>query len=84
MRILDRLFTRRRHLPEFAGLQDGVRRRLTGACLELTEAEDRLAARLGLASPPRLLLVDEETAVILDAGEREEVTPGVTEARDRS
>ena len=76
MRLLDRLFTRRRRLPEFAGLSGSVRRRLTGACLELTQAEDRLAARLGLASPPRLLLVDEETAVIIDIDERREVTAG--------
>ena len=83
MRLLDRLFTRRRRLPDFAGLQGGVRRRLRGACLELTEAEDRAAARLGLAAPPRLLLVDEETAVILDVDEREEVAPGAAQARGR-
>ena len=84
MRLLDRLFTRRRRLPEFAGLPDGVRRRLTGACIELTEAEDRMAARLGLASPPRLLLVDEETAVILAADERGEVSVSAAKSRGRS
>ena len=77
MRLLDRLFTRRRRLPEFAGLSGGVRRRLAGACRELTEAEDRVAARLGLASPPRLLLVDEETAVILAVDERGEIAVSV-------
>ena len=83
MRLLDRLFTRRRRLPEFGGLSGGVRRRLTRACRDLAEAEDRVAARLGLPSPPRLLLVDEETAVILDVDERDDVARA-EEWRDRS
>ncbi|TFZ03423.1 hypothetical protein [Ramlibacter rhizophilus] len=69
---LDRLFTRRR-LPRFADVSDGTRLRLAGACQELGEDEDRVAARLGLASPPRLLLVDEETAVIILPEQREEI-----------
>ena len=81
MRLLDLLFTRRRKLPKFADLSDGVRRRLASACRELTEAEDRAADRLHLESPPRLLLVDEETAVILAVEERNDVAASATEGR---
>jgi hypothetical protein len=76
MRLLDALFTRRRRRPDFAGLSESVRRRLGGACRELTEAEDHLAAQLGLASPPRLLLVDEETGVVLAADDRRAIAVG--------
>lgn len=43
----------------------------------MSDTEDRVAARLGLASPPRLLLVDEETAVILAVDERGEIAVSV-------
>lgn len=70
MGILERLLTRRRRMPRFAALPRHVRRRLAPVCRELSEAEEELAARLGLAEPPRLLLVDEETAVVVTPGER--------------
>jgi len=70
MGILDMLLTRRRRMPLFAALAPRVRRRLNIVCRELSEAEEELAARLGLPEPPRLLLVDEEEAVILTPGER--------------
>lgn len=70
MRFLDKLFTRRRRMPRFEALGTRVRHRLSPVCRELSEAEDALAAHLGLARPPRLLLVDEEEAVVLTPDER--------------
>lgn len=70
MGILDRLLTRRGHPTCFATLAPRVRRRLRPVCRELSEAEQTLAARLGLPRPPRLLLVDEEAAVVLTPDER--------------
>lgn len=73
MGLLDKLLTRRRGLPVFTALAPRVRRRLAPACRELGEAEQELAAHLGLPQPPRLLLVDEEEAVILRPDERAEI-----------
>lgn len=70
MGIFDRLLTRRRHAACFAELAPRVRCRLGPVCQELGEAEQALAARLGLPRPARLLLVDEEAAVILTPDER--------------
>jgi hypothetical protein len=70
MRILDKLLTRRRDQPRFSALAPHVRHRLALACRELGDAEQELATRLGLPQPPRLLLVDEEEAVILTPGDR--------------
>lgn len=70
MGILERLLTRRSHTECFAALEPRVRRRLGPVCQELSEAEHALAARLGLSRPPRLLLIDEEQAVILTPDER--------------
>lgn len=72
MGILDKLLTRRRRMPCFEALTPQVRRRLAPVCREMSQAEEELAARLGLPQPPRLLLVDEEEAVILSPGERAE------------
>lgn len=72
MGILDRLLTRRRRMPRFATLAPRIRRRLAIVCGELSEAEEDMAARLGLPQAPRLLLVDEEAAVVLTPGERAE------------
>lgn len=71
--VIDKLLTRRRGLPLFAALAPRVRRRLAPACRELDEAEREIAARLGLPRPPRLLLADEEEAVILRPDERAEI-----------
>ncbi len=57
-------------MPRFAGLAPRVQRRLVPVCQELSEAEDELATHLALPQPPRLLLVDEEEAVILTPDER--------------
>lgn len=72
MGILDKLLTRRRRMPRFETLAPRIRRRLRLVCRELSEAEEELAARLDLPQPPRLLLVDEEKAVILTPAERAE------------
>lgn len=69
MRVLDRLFIRRR-LPRFGDIPDRARGRLDTACRDLAEAEDRMAERLGLADAPRLLLVDEEEAVVVEPAQR--------------
>ena len=70
MRLLDDLFTRSRRQPTSVDLSDDVKRRLSPACRELTDAEDLMAARLGLDKVPRLLIIDEEAAVILSPQER--------------
>jgi len=72
MGILDTLLTRRRHEASFATLRPKVRRRLGPVCQELREAEAALATRLGLPRAPRLLLVDEEEAVVLTPDDRAE------------
>lgn len=72
MGILDSLLTRRRRMPRFALLAPRIRRRLGLVCRELSEAEEELAAHLGLPRPPRLLLVDEEEAVVVMPDERAE------------
>jgi len=73
MGMLDKLFTRRRRLPCFAALAPRIRRRLAPVCRELGDAEQDIARHLGLPQPPRLLLVDEEEAVILTPAERGEI-----------
>ena len=70
MGILDKLLIRQRRLPRFEALAPRVRRRLGPVCQELGKAEQELAERLGLPQPPRMLLVDEEGAVILTPDER--------------
>jgi hypothetical protein len=70
MGFFDRLLTRGRAAPSFAELPTGVRRRLSPVCNDLGAAEQEMAERLGLPQPPRLLLVDEEAAVILVPEER--------------
>ncbi len=72
MAILDWLLTRRRGEPRFAVLPGHVRRRLGFVCSELNHAEQALADSLGLPQPPRLLLVDEESAVIVTPPDRAE------------
>lgn len=62
---LDAFFTRRRKVPRFASLPRRTRHHLVVVCEDLTEFEDEMARRLGLDTPPRLILVDEEEAVIL-------------------
>ncbi|MFC4929981.1 hypothetical protein [Massilia sp. GCM10023247] len=59
-------------MPRFDALGPRVRRRLAPAFQELGDAEQEMAARLGLPAPPRLLLIDEETGVIVAPEERVE------------
>lgn len=72
--LLDRLFTRRRSLPQFSAASRGVRRRLERACRELSEAEGEMAQHLRLSEPPRLLLVDEEAGIIVFVSDRAEIS----------
>lgn len=65
MALLDAFFTRRRQVPRFSALPRPTRHRLARVCDDLTKAEDEMARKLGLVAPPRLILVDEEEAVIL-------------------
>lgn len=74
MRILNKLLTRRRDQPHFSALPPRVRQRLAVARQELSDAEQAIATRLGLPQPPRLLMVDEEEAVILTPGDRAEIS----------
>lgn len=73
MRILDKLLTRRRDQRRFSALPTSVRQRLVVACQELNDAEEEIATRLGLPQRPRLLMVDEEEAVIVTPGDRAKI-----------
>jgi hypothetical protein len=70
MKLFDRLFTRCRRPSNSDGLPDELRRRLTSVCRELNIAEKQIAAHMGLPAAPRLLLIDEEAAVILSPRDR--------------
>lgn len=83
MRAIERFFTRRRRLPRFDDVSDSARRRLNDACRELSDAEDRMAALLHLPNPPRLLLVDEEEAVVITPEQRDEIAAVAARSRDR-
>jgi hypothetical protein len=74
MRIFNKLFTRRRDQPHFSELPTRVRQRLALACRELSKEEEAVAARLDLPHPPRLLMVDEEEAVILTQNDRAKIS----------
>lgn len=65
MRFIERLFTRRRTQRRFSDLKPRTRERLNRAICELSGDERDIAEQLGLPEPPRLLMVDEETAVVL-------------------
>ena len=73
MRFLERMLTRRNHQRAFADLKPKVRERLTLAARELAGAEEEIAAAMGLPEPPRLLLIDEEEAVVLLPGDRSQL-----------
>jgi len=73
MKWLDMLFMRRRLQPRADTLAANSRRRLRQACSELSESERLIANTLSLDAPPRMLLVDEETGVILTADVRHQI-----------
>ena len=70
MRFLDAFFTRSARRPQRSALPRSVRRRLAQSCADLTQEENALAERFGLPMPPRLLIVDEEEAVIITYANR--------------
>ncbi|SKA37840.1 hypothetical protein [Consotaella salsifontis] len=74
MRLFDSVLTRRRRQPRFTDLAPWVRHRLALACRELKEAEEAAAEKLDLPEAPRLVMVDEEEAVIVRPGDREAIT----------
>ena len=51
-------------------LAGATRRRLRQHALKLTTEEDQVGRKLGLVYPPRLSLVDEESAALLRASDR--------------
>lgn len=73
MTWLDTLFMRRRIRPQADRLTEETRRRLRHACRELSESERLVAQTLSLDDPPRMVLVDEETGVILPVGVRRQI-----------
>ena len=72
MAILGTLFTRRRTVPRFSALPRRTRQRLTLVCDDLTRAENEMACKLGIRTPPRLMLMDEEEAVLVLANDRKQ------------
>lgn len=73
MKWLDTLFMRRRIRPHADELRKDSRRRLRHACRELSLSERLVAHTLLLDDPPRMLLVDEETGVILPVDIRRQI-----------
>lgn len=76
MALFDRYFIRRQGSPRIDDLPPSVLRRLGRACTDLTSAEDALTERLGLRAPPRLLMIDEETAVVVPSEDRSKIGQG--------
>ncbi|MDT9600238.1 hypothetical protein [Sphingosinicella rhizophila] len=70
MHWIERMLTRRHDQHRFTDLKPLVRRRLKLAARELRDAEDAMAAELRLPQPPRLLMIDEEEAVIVLPNDR--------------
>lgn len=70
MPLFDRYFRRQQDAPRVSDLSSAVRRRLTRSCGGLTAAETEIARRLDLPAAPRLLMIDEEEAVIVTPEER--------------
>lgn len=71
MGLLGKMLIRRRHMPRVSDIPVRVLQRMTLACRELSEAEASIARRLGLSEPPRLLLIDEEEALIVTPADRD-------------
>lgn len=65
MAFFDRYFLRGQGAPHLADLSPAVMRRLQRACGGLSASEEEMAKLLGLDTPPRLLMVDEEEGVIV-------------------
>lgn len=76
MALFDHWFIRSRQAARVSDLSPSVFHRLTRACRDLTAAEDAMAERLGLRTPPRLLMVDEEEAVVIAPDERSRINRG--------
>lgn len=73
MRWLDRVLTRRIDQPCYDAVPARSRRYLAIACRQLSEAEQAAAVRMQLGIQPRLVLVDEELAVMISPDLRDEI-----------
>lgn len=73
MNWLDRICTRRlrRHCGDV--VPERYRVRLRAACGQLDSAEEAVRARMGLCVRPRLILVDEELAVVVPPALRDAI-----------
>lgn len=85
MRLENRLFRRGGGYEYVDELSTAARERLLGRARSLNREEEEVQRLLGLPYPPRLCLVDEETASLISAGElrrlREETEGGATGGR---
>jgi len=70
MSWLDRIFTRRRRQRGFGPVPTWARFRLRPACRQLSDQEQRMQELLGLAVPPRLMMADEELAILIEPAAR--------------
>lgn len=70
MTWLDRVLTRRRLQDCFGPAPSWARFRLRPACRQLSRQEREMQELLKLAVPPRLTMVDEELAILIDPAER--------------
>ena len=71
MRLQNRLFRRGGGFEDVDELAPAARERLLERERSLSREQDEIRELLGLPYPPRLSLVDEETASIISAGELE-------------
>ncbi len=71
MRLENRLFRRAGGYEYVDELKPAARERLLERERSLSREQDEIRELLGLPYPPRLSLVDEETASIISAGELE-------------
>lgn len=67
----DTLFRRTIRLNYLSELSEGVKGRLYATSVQLGQEEERVRGLLGLITPPRLSLVDEESASLISGRERE-------------
>ncbi len=72
----NRILERHRHPPCTETLSPRGRRRMRGACRELSAMEERVQREMGLPIPPRLALVDEEMAAVVPWSLREDIECG--------
>ena len=75
-RLLARFVDRRQVRRRWLDLRPRIRARLTDEIDQVTREERAAADLLGLAVPPVLTIVDEETAVVIPGSERARLSDG--------